>query len=120
MAPVITPDKPAEPLQWGLNPRELQNRNCTDGFGRSGGRDDTWLHHTAPERLLPGALPMAVVWGSPDEIRWNLPGRRLSRLRLIRLCILALILIFVIAYEFFPGRNASFFQPTEQTSSIVR
>jgi hypothetical protein len=65
---------------------------------------------------------MAVVWGSPEEIRWNLPaaGRRLSRGRLIRLCILALILMFVIAYEFIPGRNASFFQPAEQTSTIVR
>jgi hypothetical protein len=65
---------------------------------------------------------MAVVWGSPEEIRWSLPaaGRRLSRVRLIRLCILALILVFVIAYEFIPGHKVSFFQPAEQTSSIVR
>ncbi len=66
---------------------------------------------------------MAVVWGSPEEIRWNFPaaGRRLSRGRLIRLCILALILLFVIAYEFIPGSTAASLSPRpEQTSSPVR
>ena len=46
---------------------------------------------------------MAVVWGSPQEIRWSLPAAsvRLARSRVIRACILALLLASAIAYELF-------------------
>jgi hypothetical protein len=45
---------------------------------------------------------MAVVWGSPQEIRWNLPAAsvRLAKSRVIRAWILALLLA-TLAYELF-------------------
>jgi hypothetical protein len=46
---------------------------------------------------------MAVVWGSPQEIRWRLPAAsvRLARSRVIRAWILALLLASALAYELF-------------------
>jgi hypothetical protein len=46
---------------------------------------------------------MAVVWGNPQEIRWSLPAAsvRLARSRVIRACLLALLLATAVAYGLF-------------------
>jgi len=60
---------------------------------------------------------MAVAWGNPQEIQWSTqsPVPTISVARLVRICVLALILALVLAFQFMPSDDTSDLSGGQQT-----